>query len=125
MQAQIPQKLNVRESSRELELMYGNGDAFCLSSEMLRALSPSAEVRGHGQPVLQVGKKNVQITGIEMVGNYAIKIIFSDGHDSGLYDWSYLYDLCINKEQYWDDYLQQLHTAGESRDPAVSIVRLV
>ena len=92
---------------------------------MLRVLSPSAEVRGHGQPVLQTGKKNVQITGIEMVGNYAIKIIFDDGHDSGLYDWNYLYDLCVNKDQHWDDYLKQLHDAGESRDPAVSVVRLI
>ena len=125
MSQKIPTALNLHKQSQQLELTYLDQNKYLLSSEMLRVLSPSAEVRGHGKPVLQFGKKNVQITGIEMVGNYAIKIIFDDGHDSGLYDWNYLYDLCINKEQHWDDYLKQLHDAGETRDPAASVVRLV
>ncbi len=125
MTQKIPSALNVHKQSQQLELSYMDQNKYLLSSEMLRVLSPSAEVRGHGQPVLQVGKKNIQITDIEMVGNYAIKIIFSDGHDSGLYDWNYLHDLCVNKEQHWNEYLQNLHEAGESRDPELSVVRLV
>jgi DUF971 family protein len=126
MSARIPEKLNLHKKSQELELRYkGVENAYRLSSEMLRVLSPSAEVRGHGNPVLQVGKKHVQIIQIEMVGHYAIKITYDDGHDSGLYDWNYLYDLCVNREKHWEDYLQQLHDAGESRDPDASVVRLI
>ena len=77
------------------------------------------EVRGHGKPVLQTGKKFVTIRDIEPVGNYAIKITFDDGHDSGLYSWSYLHELCSNKDKLWNDYLQQLEQAGGKREPSM------
>lgn len=120
-----PKALKLHRKSQELELSYGLDEQYRLSSEMLRVLSPSAEVRGHGSPVLQTGKKHVQITSIEMVGHYAIKIVFDDGHDSGLYNWEYLYDLCLNREQHWEDYLRQMHEAGASRDPDASVVQLI
>ncbi|WP_062266399.1 gamma-butyrobetaine hydroxylase-like domain-containing protein [Endozoicomonas arenosclerae] len=125
MQRKIPEALNLHKQSQQLELRYDLEEAYQLSSEMLRVHSPSAEVRGHGKPVLQTGKKQVQITSIEMVGHYAIKIHFNDGHDSGIYDWSYLYDLCLNQEQYWESYLEKLHQAGESRDPDSTVVKLM
>jgi DUF971 family protein len=89
----------------------------------LRVYSPSAEVRGHGpgQEVLQTGKREVAIVNLEPVGHYALKPTFSDGHDSGLFSWEYLHDLCENQEQLWDDYLQRLEKAGANRDiPMVS-----
>jgi DUF971 family protein len=91
-----------------------------LSCEFLRVYSPSAEVRGHGpgQEVLQIGKESVNITGIEPVGNYAVKLIFSDGHDTGLYSWDYLYDLAKNYEALWLEYLGRLSMAGIQRKEA-------
>lgn len=85
----------------------------------MRVLSPSAEVRGHSpdQAQLPVGKRDVSIVGIEPVGLYALKIIFSDGHDSGLYDWDYLYQLATDKDRLWQQYLKQLQELGASRDP--------
>lgn len=113
----LPQDIRLHRKSRTLELVYPDG-AFELTAEFLRVHSPSAEVRGHGigQGVLQTGKKHVGINSLEPVGNYALKISFDDGHDSGLYTWEYLYDLAHNREQYWQDYLQQLEAAGKSRD---------
>ncbi|MGI9283499.1 MAG: gamma-butyrobetaine hydroxylase-like domain-containing protein [Endozoicomonas sp.] len=125
MQRKIPEALNLHKQSQLLELKYGAEEAYQLSSEMLRVHSPSAEVRGHGKPVLQTGKKQVQVTSIEMVGHYAIKIHFNDGHDSGIYDWGYLYDLCRNQEKYWETYLEKLHLAGESREPDAEVVKLM
>ncbi|WP_252176916.1 DUF971 domain-containing protein [Endozoicomonas sp. 4G] len=125
MQQKIPEALNFHKQSQQLELKYSTGETYQLSSEMLRVHSPSAEVRGHGNPILQTGKKRVQVTGIERVGQYAIKIQFSDGHDSGIYDWGYLYDLCVNQGQYWETYLEQLHQAGGSREPDVDVVKLM
>lgn len=125
MPQKIPEALNLHRQSQQLELKYSVDEIYQLSSEMLRVHSPSAEVRGHGNPVLQTGKKQVQISGIERVGHYAIKIQFNDGHDSGIYDWGYLYDLCVNQEQYWESYLEQLHLAGESREPDVNVVKLM
>ena len=121
----VPSAINLHKRSRELELAYSDGQRFKLSCELLRVLSPSAEVQGHGNPVLQTGKKYVVITGIEAVGNYAIKLTFDDGHNSGLFSWDYLHDLCINQESHWEDYLRQLHAAGASRDPEVSVVKLM
>ncbi|MFK0571787.1 gamma-butyrobetaine hydroxylase-like domain-containing protein [Endozoicomonas sp.] len=123
MTTQIPSAIKLHKLSRLLEVQFGN-ESFQLEAEFLRVLSPSAEVRGHGNPVLQTGKMNVAITGVEMVGQYAIKLIFDDGHDSGIYDWNYLYELCHNRQQLWDEYLQAIRDAGASRDPEVSIVRL-
>lgn len=114
-----PTEIKLHTESRQLELVYANGEAHRLSYEFLRVLSPSAEVRGHGKPVLQTGKKFVTIRDIQPAGNYAIKISFDDGHDSGLYSWQYLYDLCQHQDQYWNDYLQQLQQAGAKREPAM------
>ncbi|WOG26613.1 DUF971 domain-containing protein [Endozoicomonas sp. 8E] len=125
MQQKIPEALNFHRQSQRLELKYSADETYQLSSEMLRVHSPSAEVRGHGNPVLQTGKKQVQVTNIEKVGHYAIKIHFNDGHDSGIYDWGYLYDLCVNQEAYWEAYLEKLHRAGESREPDADVVKLM
>jgi len=113
----LPRDIRLHKKSRTLELIYDDG-AFELSAEFLRVHSPSAEVRGHGigQGILQSGKKHVGIRGVEPTGNYALKISFDDGHDSGLYTWEYLYDLAHNQERYWQDYLRQLEAAGKSRD---------
>ncbi|WP_250656629.1 gamma-butyrobetaine hydroxylase-like domain-containing protein [Alkalimarinus coralli] len=112
-----PTKIKLQTQSRCLELSYSETEVYSLSYEFLRVLSPSAEVRGHGpnSAVLQTGKKDVYITNIEPAGNYALKITYSDGHDSGLYTWDYLYDLCCQEDNYWSDYLQQLDKAGASR----------
>ncbi|MEY3875254.1 MAG: hypothetical protein RIR50_425, partial [Pseudomonadota bacterium] len=89
--------------------------------EFLRVWSPSAEVRGHGvgQETLQTGKRDVLINTIEQVGHYAIKPVFSDGHDSGIFSWDYLYEMCTNQEEMWQDYLDRMEQAGASRDIAM------
>lgn len=111
-----PNEIKLHTESRELELVYNDG-AHRLSYEFLRVHSPSAEVQGHGQPILQTGKRHVMIRDLEPVGNYAVKIIFDDSHDSGLYSWSLLKELCDNKDSLWDRYLQQLEQAGAKRQP--------
>ena len=113
----LPSDIRLHKKSRTLELVYPDG-AFELTAEFLRVHSPSAEVRGHGigNAVLQTGKQFVGIKGVQPSGNYAIKIIFDDGHDSGLYTWDYLRDLCQNHDRYWQTYLQKLQDAGESRN---------
>ncbi len=118
--------LELHRQSRTLDLRYMSGEQYTLSCEYLRVYSPSAEVRGHGpgQETLQVGKVNVAITDIKPVGNYAVQLVFSDGHDTGLYSWEYLYELCKNQKENWDDYLRRLHAAGASRDPDVQVVRI-
>ncbi len=113
----IPTEIKIHTESKELELVYGE-DSYRLSYELLRVLSPSAEVQGHGQPILQTGKRFVDIRNVEPVGNYAIKLTFDDGHDSGLYSWDYLFKLCHNKTALWHDYLKQLEQAGEKRESA-------
>lgn len=124
--APIPSAIELHQQSKILELSYANGENYHLSCEFLRVHSPSAEVQGHSpeQKVLQVGKINVSIDSIEAVGNYAIQIFFSDGHDSGLFSWSYLYQLCIQQESLWQDYLKQLQAAGADRDPDLQVVRI-
>lgn len=121
----VPTRIKLHKASRTLELGYADGSSFSLPAEFLRVHSPSAEVRGHGRPVLQTGKQNVALTGAEMAGNYAIKLSFDDGHDSGLYSWDYLYELATNQSEMWKCYLDRLASAGESRDPDVSRVRLI
>lgn len=118
--------IELHRQSRTLELRYANAEHYTLTCEYLRVYSPSAEVRGHGegQEVLQVGKVNVAITDIKPVGNYAVQLFFSDGHDTGLYSWDYLYELCKNRKDYWENYLRRLHEAGASRDPEVQVVRI-
>jgi DUF971 family protein len=114
----IPTNVIVHETSKVLELVYENGNSYRLPFEFLRVYSPSAEVRGHGpgQEVLQTGKRDVAIVNLEPVGHYALKPTFSDGHDSGLYSWEYLYDLCEHQDELWSDYLKRLELAGANRD---------
>ncbi len=116
----IPSEIKLHQKSRVLELVFDDAH-FELTFEFLRVFSPSAEVRGHGegQETLQVGKRDVTILGIEPVGNYAIKPVFSDGHDSGLYSWDVLYTLCTHRDELWQAYLDKLAAAGASRDPAL------
>ena len=116
----VPIEIKVHQRSRLMEVSFDDGQRFEFSFEFLRVFSPSAEVRGHGigQEVLQLGKRDVEITRVEPVGNYAIKPVFSDGHDSGLYSWDYLYDLGQNHDDLWQTYLLRLAEAGGSRDPA-------
>lgn len=114
-----PTEIKLHQKSRLLEIAYDDGSRFSLPCEYLRVFSPSAEVRGHGpgQEVLQVGKRNVEIKEIEPVGNYAVKLVFSDGHDTGLYSWDYLHELGEKQESSWKSYLARLEAAGASRDP--------
>ncbi|MEK7259287.1 MAG: DUF971 domain-containing protein [Pseudomonadota bacterium] len=115
-----PTEIHLRRRSGLLELAYADGNRYSLSAEFLRVHSPSAEVRGHGQgqSVLQTGKRDVGLTAVEPVGAYAIKLVFSDGHASGIYSWDYLHELCARQEEMWQAYLQRLQDAGGSRDPA-------
>jgi DUF971 family protein len=113
-----PTEIKLHQQSRRLEVAFADGKRFEFSCEFLRVYSPSAEVRGHGpgQEVLQVGKQDVEITRIEPVGNYAVVLVFSDGHDSGIYSWDYFYDLGINQETLWQRYLERMAEAGASRE---------
>ena len=113
-----PTALTLHKASRTLEIAFDDGQSWQLPVEFLRVLSPSAEVRGHGpgQETLQTGKRLVDIRGIEPVGNYAIRPVFSDDHDSGLYTWEFLYDLCVNQENLWEEYLCKLEAAGYTRE---------
>lgn len=123
----VPTDIKLHKKSATLELVYSDGAGCKLSAEFLRINSPSAEVRGHGkgQETLQTGKKNVKIVEVEPVGNYAIKLVFDDQHDSGIYSWDYLLELCSNHDQLWDDYLDRLKAANASRDLLPSGVQVV
>lgn len=114
-----PIDIRLRRKSAILTLTYADDTHYDLSAEFLRVHSPSAEVRGHGkgQSVLQVGKRNVGIVSVEAVGNYAIKLEFDDRHNSGIYSWDYLYQLCIQYDTMWQKYLHTMQEAGASRDP--------
>ncbi|AYH41880.1 DUF971 domain-containing protein [Azoarcus sp. DN11] len=116
----IPTALTLHRKSRMLEIAFGEGNEYSLPFEYLRVYSPSAEVRGHGagQETLQVGKRDVELLDIEPVGHYAVKLVFSDGHDSGLYSWDYLHMLATRHDTLWQEYLDRLTAAGASRDPA-------
>jgi DUF971 family protein len=117
MSVHRPTEIRLRRKSRSLDLTFEDGASFALPAEYLRVHSPSAEVRGHGpgQEVLQVGKEHVGIAGVEPVGQYAIRIVFDDGHDTGLYSWDYLYDLGANQPARWRRYLERLAAAGHPR----------
>lgn len=116
---EAPIRIVLHQQSKQLELEFSEGRVFHLTFELLRVYSPSAEVKGHGpgQEVLQVGKRGVGIVSLEPVGWYAIKPTFSDGHDSGLFSWSYLLWLGENQDQLWNNYLERLKRADASRDP--------
>lgn len=113
-----PQDITVHGQSRLLEVSFANGQAFRIPFELMRIYSPSAEVQGHGpgQEVLQTGKRLVTLTDLEPVGNYAVKPIFSDGHDSGIFSWDYLYFLGTQQDELWDAYAKRLQEAGVQRD---------
>jgi DUF971 family protein len=113
----VPTEIKLHQKSNVLEISFADGKTFHLPCEFLRVHSPSAEVRGHGpgQEVLQVGKQGVEIKQIEPVGNYAVQLKFSDGHDTGLYSWDLLYDYGLQQDEMWAHYLDRLKEAGASR----------
>jgi len=115
-----PTEITLHATSRVLEIAFDDGRVFKLPFEFLRVYSPSAEVRGHGpgQETLQLGKRDVTITKLEPVGHYAVQALFSDGHSSGIYSWQTLYELGVNQEQLWAEYLARLEEVGGSRDPS-------
>lgn len=119
---QRPASINYQRKSRILSLVFGTEEVR-IPAELLRVYSPSAEVRGHAdsERKLQTGKKYVGITEIEPVGNYAIRLVFDDGHDSGIYAWDYLYELGSRQEQRWQTYFAELREANASRLPAISV----
>ena len=127
MTIQAPKTINYSSRRRVLTLSFPGDEPVELSAELLRVLSPSAEVQGHGpgQEVLQTGKKEVGITNIQPVGHYAVQLGFDDGHSSGLYTWAYLAQLAENKDRLWAHYLTKLAKAGESRDPDTDIVKII
>ena len=116
--APTPQAMTVHNQSRVLEISFSDGSEFRIPFELMRVYSPSAEVMGHGpgQEVLQSGKKNVGLTGLEPVGNYAVQPTFTDGHSSGIFSWDYLYFLGSQQDKLWSDYLARLSEAGVTRD---------
>lgn len=117
-QTPTPRALTVHSQSRILEVSFSDGAEFRLPFELMRVYSPSADVQGHGpgQEVLQTGKRDVELTALEPVGNYAVQPTFSDGHDTGIYSWDYLYFLGAQQERLWADYERRLKEAGVERD---------
>ncbi len=117
MKTPTPTEITLSKAERKLAIAFSDGSRFELPVEYLRVYSPSAEVRGHGpgQETLQVGKEDVNIERIEQVGTYAIQPHFDDGHHSGIYSWDVLYDLAVNYEKKWQDYLGRLKAAGVER----------
>lgn len=115
-----PQELRLKRAERVLCISFGDGTRFDLPAEYLRVESPSAEVQGHGGGTKTIvpGKRDVGIRGIEPVGNYAVRLLFDDGHDTGLYSWTYLYELGLRQAELWAAYLAALDERGQSRDPA-------
>lgn len=116
----VPTEITLHQQTRRLEVAFDDGQRFIFSCEFLRVLTPSAEARGHGpgQETLQVGKRAVSILRIEPVGQYAIRPVFSDGHDSGIYSWDLLYNFGLHQDALWQSYLDLLTAAGASRDAA-------
>ena len=123
----IPNQVVLRQSKDALLLTYKDGQQYTLPAEYLRVYSPSAEVRGHGEgnETLQFGKRLVTINALEKSGNYALQIVFSDGHDSGIYSWDYLQALAENYDDKWATYLEKLHNAGLSRDIDSQVIKLM
>jgi len=123
--AKFPTAVNLHKTSNTLGLTYSPDEVYHLPAEFLRVHSPSAEVQGHGKPILQFGKLNVRLNKVEPAGQYALKLTFDDGHDSGLFTWDYLYQLAVRPDALWSDYLAELKAAGKTRDPNQSVVRLM
>jgi DUF971 family protein len=122
----VPSDIKLQRKSKLLELRFGD-EVFQLPAEFLRVHSPSAEVKGHGpgQEQLQHGKLHVQLTGAEPQGNYALRLLFDDGHNSGIFTWDYLYELGRNQERFWQTYLDALSSSGKTRDPQTSVVKII
>jgi DUF971 family protein len=120
-----PSEIKLHRKSRILEISFSDGKIFQFPCEFLRVYSPSAEVRGHspGQEVLQTGKREVNINDIKPVGNYAIQLNFSDGHNTGLYSWDLLYDYGLRHDEMWQRYLHRMQEAGASREPMAASTR--
>ncbi len=118
-----PTGITYHKTAKTLELTYPGEVAATVPAELLRIYSPSAEVRGHSESerVLQTGKKHVGISALEPVGNYAIRIVFDDGHDTGIYSWAFLRDLADNQQDYWRRYLAELNDKNASRLPAIPV----
>lgn len=118
MTERVPTGITLHQKSRVLEIAFSDGRSFRLPYEFLRVYSPSAEVRGHGpgQEVLQVGKRNVEIRALEPVGSYAVQPQFSDGHNTGIYSWDYLYELGETQDRLWWQYVEKLAAAGATRE---------
>lgn len=114
-------RLHYHQRSRKLDVQFSNGETACFSAEFLRVLSPSAEVRRHGKPVLVTNKKNVAISKLLPVGHYAVKLVFDDGHDSGIYSWHYLQQLAAQQDSLWQQYLTQLRQANAQRDELIAV----
>ncbi|MGL6160896.1 gamma-butyrobetaine hydroxylase-like domain-containing protein [Microbulbifer sp.] len=121
-----PKKIRLNRTEKNLQLLFDDAE-YTLPAEYLRVHSPSAEVRGHGagEPLLVSGKMHVGIESVETAGRYALKIVFDDGHDSGIYTWEYLRELGENYAANWDAYLQRLQQAGKGRDPDESPVKFI
>ncbi len=115
-----PVELRLKQAERRLEISFDDSSRFSLPAEYLRVESPSAEVQGHGpgQKTVVAGRAHVGIMNLEPVGNYAVRIVFDDLHDTGIYSWSYLYELGVEQERRWRDYLAALAAQGLSREPA-------
>ena len=118
--------LTVHQQSRVLEVGFASGESFRIPIELMRVYSPSAEVKGHGpgQEVLQTGKREVGLTGLEPIGNYAVQPTFSDGHDTGIFSWDYLYFLGSEQEDLWRQYEARLAQAGASRDALITPIKV-
>jgi DUF971 family protein len=118
-----PEAITVHGQSRVLEIGFSDGSLFRIPFELMRIYSPSAEVQGHGpgQEVLQTGKREVDIVSLEPVGNYAVKPVFSDGHDTGIFSWDYLYFLGSQQAELWQDYERRLQAAGVDRDAPMAV----
>ncbi|MBE7417990.1 MAG: DUF971 domain-containing protein [Ideonella sp.] len=125
MPSPTPVAVTLHQSSRALEIGFDDGNCFKLPFELLRVYSPSAEVQGHGpgQEVLQTGKRQVEIVDVATVGNYGLQPTFSDGHDSGIFSWTYLYELGSRQQEFWDRYESRLAAAGVDRDAPMAAAR--
>ena len=121
--APAPTALTLHQASRVMEIGFDTGETFRLPFELLRVYSPSAEVQGHGpgQEVLQTGKREVGVTGLQQVGHYAVQPTFSDGHETGIFSWDYLYKLGSQQDTLWQRYLQRLEEAGMQRDAPMAV----
>jgi DUF971 family protein len=123
----LPTDIKLHKLTALLELRYADGSSYSLPAEFLRVYSPSAEVRGHGpgQEVLQTGKLRVKIASIDTIGNYAIRLNFDDGHNTGIYSWEYLRELALHQQVMWDEYLERMRAANARREPLSEGVQIV